>query len=179
MFKTQYILAPIVGHAKADKSDPRLLACGIVRACYAPDGEVLLEDRSVAIAPDDIHGVDRLAEMMAAALYEPLPIIGWQILPILLPQLRTFLESISPEPSLALSEAMVACCRLGTHDPAIAMGGAIDALISNPAKEKTGIDDFYEMSVPQQITALCQLGKADCEALWQLVANKCGEKTIG
>ena len=79
MFTAQYILSPVVGHANADKTDLRLLACGILRVCYAPDGMVLCDDRSVAVAPDVPHGGDRLASMITAALNEPLPIVGWQI----------------------------------------------------------------------------------------------------
>ena len=91
-----------------------------------------------------------------------------EILPIRLPQFRTFFEAISPEPSLALSEALAACFQLGTHDPAIAMGGAIDALIRIPEGPKKEIAGFYEMPAKQQTVALRRLAKAECDALGQV-----------
>ena len=103
----------------------------------------------------------------------PLPIVGWQILPILLLQIKSFLETISPEPSLLLSEALAACFHLGAHDPAIAMGGAIDSLVRIPAVGETGIDDFYEMLPEHQTAALRRLAKAECDALWWIMSRLC------
>ena len=174
MLKSQYILPPVVGYARADKTEPRLLACGIARVSPTEGGEILFEDRSVAVAPDDPHGGDCLAAMIAIALKEPLPIVGWQILPILLLQIKSFLETISPEPSLLLSEALAACFHLGAHDPAIAMGGAIDSLVRIPAVGETGIDDFYEMLPEHQTAALRRLAKAECDALWWIMAARKG-----
>lgn len=160
-----YVVSPFYAPSCPDGGQPLVQAFGVLRIVPRPGDGPEIQDRSVAVAPGEPRAADKLARQICDVLHEPLPIIGWQILPYLIPCMDHLAGQASPTAALPLARALQTCLGLGAHDAAIPYGGAARAITSVPGGP-SGIENFFDLSQEEQRGALRSFVAQECRAIF-------------
>lgn len=168
-----YVLSPLYGVASPD-DEPCLHALAILHVDVDGFGAPVVDDRSVALTGEGDDRHDKLAQQIAAALSEPLPIIGWRILPLLLPCLRAVSAAATPLTALALAEALGRCFQVGAEDAALPYGGAA-AVLEDATRDPSelALDRYYEWAPAPPAEGHLALAVADAHAALAAYLRSC------